>query len=224
MNGTLFLAAGMFALGLDAYVVAGLLPSIGHDFHISTAQSGQAVTVFTLCYALAAPCFSVLLVGKPVRNVLVAALAIFSMANAAGALAGSFVVLLITRAIAGLGAGLFAPVAIAAAAALASPGRQGRALGVTLGGMSTGTVIGVPLGLLISEHLGWQGALWLVAGIGAAGLLGVRLGLPDISTTPPPSLRKRLSMVADRRIAATVSVSFLTAAASLGLYTYRLET
>ena len=49
---------GMFALGVDAYVMAGILPSIAEDFRVSIGVAGQTVSVFTLCYAIAAPVFA----------------------------------------------------------------------------------------------------------------------------------------------------------------------
>ena len=148
------LALGMFALGFDAYVVAGLLPGIGTAFGVEAGEAGQAVTVFTLAYALAAPLCATLLAGKPVRLVLGLALAVFTLANLLSAVATSLWALLLARALAGLAAGLYAPVAIASAASLVEPGRKGRALALTLGGMSSGTVIGVPAGLWIAEPRG----------------------------------------------------------------------
>lgn len=55
MKNVLLLTIGTFALGFDAYVIAGLLPEISTTFNITDSQGGQSVTVFTLCYALAAP-------------------------------------------------------------------------------------------------------------------------------------------------------------------------
>ena len=215
-----FLALGMFALGLDAYVVAGLLPGIGATFAVSPGEAGQAVTVFTLTYALAAPVCATLLAGKPVRTILALALGVFAAANALSAWATDLWWLLMARALAGLAAGLYAPVAVATAAALVDPCRMGRALALTLGGMSTGTVIGVPAGLWIAERLGWQGTLEVVALLGALAMAAILLRLPDIPTAAPPPWRARVTLLADPRIVTTVSVSFLTAVASLGLYTY----
>lgn len=220
MKKIIFLSIGMFALGLDAYVIAGILPAIGLTYGTSEAQNAQTVTAFTLCYAIAAPLFSALLAGKSVRKILSVALLIFSAANIGSALSPDLHTLLFFRAVAGTGAGLFSPVAAAAAAALVSPERKGRALSMILGGMSTGTVIGVPLGLLLSSHFGWQSTLWLVTVIGAIGLIGVIAGFPDITVSTPPSLSTRFKMLGDRQVAATVGVTFLTALASLGLYTY----
>ncbi|EBA7134401.1 MFS transporter [Salmonella enterica] len=220
MKKILFLSIGMFALGLDAYVIAGILPAIGLTYGTSEAQNAQTVTAFTLCYAIAAPLFSALLAGKSVRKILSVALVIFAAANIGSALSPDLHTLLFFRAIAGTGAGLFSPVAAAAAAALVSPERKGRALSMILGGMSTGTVIGVPLGLLLSSHFGWQSTLWLVTIIGVVGLTGVVAGFPDITVSTPPSLSARFKMLGNRQVAATVGVTFLTALASLGLYTF----
>lgn len=214
------LALAMFALGLDAFVVAGLLPAIATQFGVDTAQAGQAVSAFTLCYALSAPIFATLLAGRSVRRVLLAALGLFTLANASSALAPDFGILLLTRALAGIGAGVFAPLALAGAAALVPPARRGRALGLTMGGMSCGTVLGVPLGLWLAHRAGWQSTLWLVAACGAIGFAGIALRLPDVPAAPPPSLRQRLAMLLDRRVAVTVAVTFLIGVGSLGLYTY----
>jgi predicted MFS family arabinose efflux permease len=210
----------MFALGLDAYVVAGLLGGIGHEFGSDVARSAQAVTAFTLSYAIAAPLLTAFFAGKSVRTILIVALSIFSAANAASALATSLTALIVARAIAGLGAGLFSPVAVAAATALVSPQRRGRAVGAMLGGISAGTVAGVPLGLLVNQSVGWRATLWLVTSIGMCGLLSVLFGFPAISVNTPPSLKKRFAMLTRGRVAATVSVTFLMAVGSLGLYTF----
>lgn len=61
MRRVFLLTIGMFTLGFDAYVMAGLLPDIGATFKIIDSQTGQAVTIFTLCFALAAPIFATLL-------------------------------------------------------------------------------------------------------------------------------------------------------------------
>ncbi len=92
------LALGSFAMGTDAYAMAGLLPGIGADLGISVSLAGQSVTAFTLCYALAAPFLSAALTRRGTRTVVVTALVVFVLANAGTALAGSYPVLLGTRA------------------------------------------------------------------------------------------------------------------------------
>lgn len=220
MKKVLLLTIGMFALGFDAYVVAGLLPDISSTFHISESQAGQAVSVFTLCYALAAPIFATLLAGKPLRVILVFALAVFTLANISSALAPNFLVLLIARAVAGMGAGLFSPLASVGATSIVSQPKRGRALGLILGGMSMGTVVGVPVGLIMADHIGWQEPLWLIAIISLIALVGILTRFPNFKAQSVPSLHQRLVMMTDKRVLIIISITFLTSVASLGLYTY----
>lgn len=216
----LFLSVGAFALGVDAYVMAGLLPGIGSTFAQTPSSVGQTVTVFTLCYATSAPLLGALLAGKPARPVMLLALGIFTLSNAWSALAPSFGALLASRALAGVGAGLYTPSAVAAAAAMVKPHQRGRALGLIIGGLAMGTALGVPLGLTLAASLGWRATIWLITGLGLVAAIGIGAGFPNVPVAPPPSFRQRLAILADRRVAATVAVSFLGAVGSIGFYTY----
>ncbi|MEU9172710.1 MFS transporter [Streptomyces sp. NPDC048420] len=214
------LVLGAFALGLDAYVMAGLLPEVAADLHTSESAAGQMVTLFTLCYALAAPVFATALAGRPARTILTAALLLFTAANALTALAGSLPVLLVARALAGVGAGVYSPMAAATAASLAGAQRRGRALALVMGGMSVGTVVGVPVGVLLADQVGWRGTLWLITALGAVAVVGILLGLPRLEAAPPPPLRERVRVLARRPVAAIAGVSLIAGITSLGLYTY----
>ncbi len=214
------LCLGAFALGMDAYIMAGLLPDIGRSFDVPAAVAGQTVSVFTLCYAVSAPLLGAATAGKPARIVLGTALVIFVLANALSAVAPSYALLLLSRAVAGIGAGLFSPAAFSAAASLVPPERRGRALGIVIGGLAMGTAAGVPCGLTIADHMSWRTTLWLIAALGGLALAAIVLRLPSIATSSAPLLRARLAILADRRVAVTILVSFMTSAASIGLYTY----
>ncbi|MEU7258984.1 MFS transporter [Streptomyces rimosus] len=214
------LALGAFALGLDAYVMAGLLPVVAGDLRASVSLVGQMVTVFTLAYAVAAPLVAGLMAGVRPRVVIVVALGVFTVGNAVTALAPSLGALLAARVVAGAGAGVYAALSTAAASALVPGERRGRALALVMGGMSTGTVLGVPVGVLLAGHAGWRSTMWLVTGLGAVALVGLAALLPPVPADPPVPARARLAAVADREVAPIVGVSFLAAVASLGLYTY----
>lgn len=220
MKKVLILSLGMFALGFDAYIVAGIIPGISETYQRDVSQVGLAVSMFTLFYAISAPVFASILAGKPLKKILLYSMLIFTIANSITAVAPTFTLLLISRAVAGAGAGLFSPLAISASSELVSIEKKGRAIGLTLGGMSVGTVLGVPLGLYVSDLLNWQASIWLLVVIGVVALLGILLYLPPIETTPPPVLKERLKMFLDKRVAVTVFITFFASISSLGLYTY----
>jgi predicted MFS family arabinose efflux permease len=77
--------------------------------------------------------------------------------------------LLVARIVAGAGAGLYAPTAATTAAALVPPAQRARALALSLGGLITATVLGVPIGTALGTHVGWRATMILVVALGAAG-------------------------------------------------------
>ncbi|MFJ5679892.1 MFS transporter [Streptomyces sp. NPDC093097] len=214
------LTLGAFTLGLDAYVMAGLLPVLAADVGTRLSLAGQLVTAFTLAYAVCAPLVAGLLSGARPRLLILAALAVFTLGNALTALAPSLGTLLAARIVAGAGAGVYSALSTAAAAALVPEEQRGRALALVMGGMSAGTVLGVPVGVLLAEHTGWRATLWLVTGLGALALGGLAALLPQVPAGPAVPVRARLAALTDRAVAPVVTVSFLGAVASLGLYTY----
>ncbi len=220
MKKILLLVIGMFALGLDAFVISGLLPFISQDLHISIASAAQAVTAFTLCYALSAPIFATLLSSKEIKNILLLALLIFTCGNILSAMSTSFALLILSRCVAGVGAGIYSPLAVASAAALVKPEQKGSALSLALGGMSMGVVLGVPLGLFITTKISWQGTLWLIVALGVIGMIAIQFKFPKIKAPTPPTLLERISILKNHNVAVIVGISFLTAIASLGLYTF----
>ncbi|MEV0319159.1 MFS transporter [Streptomyces sp. NPDC050658] len=214
------LMLGSFTLGLDAYVMAGLLPVVAGDLGTSVSLAGQMVTVFTLAYAVSAPLVAGLASGVRPRVLIIAALGVFTLGNALTALAPGLAMLLLSRAVAGAGAGVYSALSTAAAAALVPGERRGRALALVMGGMSSGTVLGVPLGVLLAGHAGWRATMWGVTGLGVIALAGLLVWLPPVPADPPVAARARLGALTDRGVVPVVGVSFLGAIASLGLYTY----
>ena len=214
------IAVGAFALGMASYVTAGLMPLIASAFSISLAMAAQLVTAFTLAYGLGSPLVVALLPARAQRTGLLLALAVFVLANGASALAPGFASLLAWRAMAGIGAGVYLALGIAAAAGVSAPQQRGKAIGVIMGGMAGGTVLGVPLSLLLAQQLGWTAALWLVAILGGLALAGLLWQLPALPAAPAISLRRKLALLADGQVLAILLVSLLAAIASLGMYTF----
>ena len=214
------IAMGACALGMASYVTAGLMPMIAGAFAVSVAMAAQLVTAFTLAYGLGSPLAVALLPARAQRSGLLWALAVFVLANGASALAPGFASLLALRAVAGIGAGVYLALGIAAAAGVAAPRQRGKAIGVIMGGMASGTVLGVPLSLLLAQQLGWAAALWLVALLGALALAGLLWKLPVLPPAPAIALRRKLALLADGQVLAILLVSLLAAIASLGMYTF----
>lgn len=213
------IALEAFALGMASYVTAGLIPLIESAFAVPVAAAAQLVTAFTLAYGLGSPVVVALLPVQHQRAALLVALGIFVLANVASALVSHFAWLLAFRALAGIGSGVYLAAGIAAVATL-SPSRRGRAIAVVMAGMASGTVLGVPLGLLLAERLGWASAFWSVAAFGALALAGLAGRLPSLPAPDSVAFRRKLRLLADVRVVTILLVSLCAAIASLGMYTF----
>ena len=214
------LTLGMFALGMDTYIVAGLLPDMGDSFNKSGAEIGQGVTVFTLFFAFSAPIFSTVLAKFPVKSILLIALLTFGLANFATMLSPNYSIYIISRCIAGLGAGLFSPMAVSSGGHLVDNKNKGKALAFIVGGMSIGTVIGVPLGLQIANLVNWRFAIAIIVIVSAIAFISIATYLPNFKMPAAPSLKERFSLFVNPHVLSVVSVTVCAAIASLGLYTY----
>ena len=122
------LALGMFALGTDAFVVAGVLPVISRELGVTESLAGQLVTAFSFTYGFASPVLAAL-TGRWSRNrVLMVALGAFCLCNLGSALAPNFAILFLTRILVGCCAAVFGPLAYTTGTALAPAEKRGQAL------------------------------------------------------------------------------------------------
>lgn len=216
----LVLALGMFALGTDSFVVAGILPEISRGFDVSIGAAGQMTTVYAVTLALLAPIIAALTSHIERKTLLLTGLGIFVISNLATAIAPTFGIALATRALAGLGAAMFSPTATGAAAAIVAPERRGFALSVVVAGITISTALGAPLGSLIGGLGGWHWTMVFVAVLAAGSGLGVAALLSRIPMPPAVTLAKRLAPLADARVGLTLATTFLFFSAAFTIYTY----
>jgi MFS transporter, DHA1 family, inner membrane transport protein len=216
----LVLAMGMFALGTDSYVVAGVLPEIARHFDVSIGAAGQMTTVYSITFALLSPTIAALAAEVPRKTMLIAGATVFVLANLATATSPTFGIALLTRALAGIGAAMFSPTATGSAAILVPPERRGFALSVVVAGLTLSTAFGSPIGAVIGGLGDWRYTMLFVAALGTAAGLGVWTFLAEIPLPPAVSLSKRLAPLADARILLTVMTTFINLSAVFTVYTY----
>jgi MFS family permease len=175
------LSFAMLIVSLDQYIVVVALPDIARDLGYS-AQTLQSVIS---AYAVASAGFLLFggraadLLGR--RRILVTGLALYAGAALAGGLATEPVMLLVARAVQGLGGALVFPTTLALINTTFSEGRaRNRALGIWGGAGAAGLVIGVLLGGLLTQAFGWEAVFLVnVALAGPALLLAFLLIPPD---------------------------------------------
>jgi predicted MFS family arabinose efflux permease len=216
----LWLAVAAFAIGTEAFVIAGLLPVIAADLQISLAATGQLVTAYAITYAIGSPILAVTFNNLDRRTVLTFALCCFIAGNVLAVLAGSFATLLASRMLMAVGAGLCMPTALAVAVAIAAPERRGRAIALVTSGLTIATVLGVPFGTWIGNQYGWRSTFIMVAGLGALALAGLLFGLPRGLPRNTATLSQRLALARRPAVLHALLITAFWAIGGLTVFTY----
>jgi MFS transporter, DHA1 family, inner membrane transport protein len=165
-------AATNLVIGTGAFVLTGILQPLADSLQVSVSAAGQVMTAYALAAALLAPLF-LLATGRWSRKAaILLALALFTAGCVLCASAASLTVLMLGRALMGVGS-VFSALAAGVAVAIVEPARRGRALSLTFIGMSLSYAVGVPLGAWLGLTYGWRTPVWLVAAacLGATALL-----------------------------------------------------
>jgi DHA1 family inner membrane transport protein len=216
----LILAAGMFAVGTDSFVIAGILPQVAQSFSVPVSLAGQMVTLYALSYALLSPVIAATMAHWPRKRLLLLGLGIFIFGNFLTAVSPSIGWALASRLVAGLGAAMYSPTATATAASLVAPEKRASALAVVIAGLSSATALGSPLGAFIGGQGDWRATMWFVTIVGLVAAAAVYAMLPTIAALPATSLRSRLAPLKDARVAMTLLTTLVAYAGLFAVYTY----
>jgi MFS transporter, DHA1 family, inner membrane transport protein len=217
------LAFGTFAVGTDAFVIAGILPDISRSLGVSIGAAGQLVTVFSISYAVLAPILAALTTNWSRRTVLLTALTVFAVGNMVTALAPDYGLVLASRTVAAAGAALYTASASATAATLAGEKNRGRAIAIVMLGLTSSLALGAPLGTVVGSALGWRTTIWFVTALAVLVIPIIWLRLPDIRHAGAAGLRERLTPLSDRRVLRALAAAVVIFTGIYIPYTYISE-
>ncbi|MBA8877415.1 MFS transporter [Phyllobacterium myrsinacearum] len=214
------LALGTFAIGIEGFVVASLLPEIAGDTGVTLVQAGYLVVMFALAYALGAPVLAAITGSADRRVILAGSATTFVIGAILAALAPSYAFLTAARLIIGMSAGLYAATAQATAVAISESHHRARAISVIVGGTTLAVAFGAPLGALIASFAGWRGTYVFVALIGAAATTFVWFLLPRGLRADRLTLKQRLGVIRHPGLFPALVTMLLYMAGGFIVFTY----
>jgi len=218
----LVLAFGTFAVGIDGFVIAGILPAVARDLSVSPALVGQLITAYALAYAIASPILTTITNRILRRDLMMASMAVISLANFFAACSHNFRSLLIANIFLGMAAGVYVPGTNALAGVLVNVEKRGFAVAIVNVGLTLAIALGVSIGSFFASKTSWHITFACVSLISTGTTLGLYLGLPrDIgSHLSVPTLRERMRLVKRSEILLTLLITTLWAAGTYTVYTY----
>src|SRR5947209_7483399 len=166
------LCAVQFMVVLDVAIVNVALPTIKQALNFSDANLQWVVSAYTLTFG------GFLLLGSRVADLLgrkrmfIAGLVLFSGASLACGLSGSDTQLIAFRAIQGLGAAIISPAALSILTTTFEEGEErNKALGIWGAIAGMGGAVGVLLGGILTDQVGWEWIFFLNVPIGVIVIL-----------------------------------------------------
>ncbi|MGA0568492.1 MFS transporter [Rathayibacter sp. KR2-224] len=203
----LLLALGMFMVGTNAFVIAGLLPHIARDLDASQASVSYSITLYALIVAVASPAVAIGLSRVPRWALMAAGALLFCIGAGVAAASTSLEVFVVGRVIAALGGAALVPTATAVAAALVPAERRGRALAIVGAGFTFSVAIGSPLGTEFGTLFGWRMPMWCLVVMGVVVAVAIVPLFRGVAHPAAVSLRQRVRPLADARVLATLGAA-----------------
>ncbi|MBF8728647.1 MFS transporter [Pseudomonas putida] len=214
------LAFSAFLIVTTEFLIVGLLPALSRDLGVSISMAGQLVTLFAFTVMLAGPFLTAMLAHLDRKRLFITILLVFAAANALAAVADNFWVLAIARVIPALALPVFWGTASETAGHLAGPEHAGRAVSKVYLGISAAMLLGIPLGTLAADALGWRGAFGALAVLSLVMAVAMGVWMPHVARTAKVDLARQARIFTERFFVANVLLSILVFTAMFTGYTY----
>jgi DHA1 family inner membrane transport protein len=188
----LALAISAFGIGTTEFVMMGVLPQASADFGVSIPSAGYLITAYALGVVVGAPLLTASAVRLPRKTLLMALMGLFALGNALFALSPNLRFGMAFRFIAGLPHGAFFGAGAVVASSLVKKGNRAKAVSMMFMGLTLANVVGVPLGTLLGQQVGWRATFLVVAMIGLVAIAAIAKLVPHQGKPLEPSLRGEL--------------------------------
>ena len=170
--------------------------------------------MYALALAIGTPLVVLGLARFPGKPVLLGLIAVFLIGNLLSALSYSYAMLLAGRIVTAIAHGSFFAIGATVATRLAPKGQASRAIALMFGGLTLAMVVGVPLGSLIGNALGWQLPFLAVALQSALGWVAILWWMPALPSQKDSHAGMQLAALARPEILAMMSITILGFGAS----------
>jgi len=215
------LTAGAFGIGVTEFVIMGLLLEVGAEFGVSVQAAGWLISGYALGVVVGAPLLTAMTGRWSRKRVLLGLMVIFTLGNAACALAPSYGLLMAARVLTAFAHGTFFGVGSVVATSLVAPNKRASAIAFMFTGLTVANILGVPSGTWLGQVFGWRATFWAVAGVGVVALIVIGLFVPRDEARPEAGdWRADLTAMARRPVLLGLLTTVLGYVGVFAVFTY----
>lgn len=169
----------MFMATLDNLVMTTALPVVRADLGSTVSQLSWFMNAYTLAFATFMLPAATLGDRLGRRRVMLAGIAVFTLASIASALSTSSEALITARAVQGLGAAAIMPLSLTLLASAVPPAMRAAAIGIWGGVSGLGVALGPVVGGAVVEGVSWQAIFWLNVPVALVAVPLLLLAVPE---------------------------------------------
>ena len=202
-----------FAFGTSAFVLLGLIDPMAKDLNVSVSMVGYLQTAFALSCAIGGPILARLTARINRKRMLLFVMFILVLLNLVTALSNSFEQILTVRLLTGMFAALTLPLATTIAVSLVPDVDRAKAISTVLVGYTIAFLLGIPMGSILGDILGWHAAFGFAALLTCIGILVIGIAAPGDVAAPDiskVSFKSALALDNPRLMLTTMLIFFAT--------------
>jgi len=196
----LLLAISAITVGLVELVVGGILPVIADDLNVSIGTAGQLITIFALVFAIAGPVLLTITATVERKKLFLIALSVFFIGNVFTYFSPTFTLMMAARVLTAASAALVIVLSLTITARISKPVYRAKALGYIYMGISSSLVLGVPIGIIVTDAFGWRSVFLGIGILTVGSIVLIARYLEQIPTGEVQPLSAQLKAFTNKKV------------------------
>lgn len=192
----------VFVLIASEFMPVSLLTPIARDLGVTEGLAGQGIAISGALAVLTSLSLSTLAGNVNRKSLLLGMTVLMAVSGLIIALASSYLVYMVGRAMIGIAIGGFWSMSAATAIRLVPQHQVARALAIFNGGNALATVIAAPLGSYLGATIGWRGAFLCLVPVAVVAFIWQLISLPSMDAHTSRTSRGSVFHLFRRRMVA----------------------